>query len=99
LIESIFVGGLLAAVYGFCVQRWTAHASKSAVPASQGRMLATAFLRLFTISVLFFFLSKVAALDIAIVMLAFIIGVSFFLFFLARKSIIPARVKTSGLGS
>ncbi len=98
MIESIFVGAFLAALYGFCVQRWTVRASESGAAASQGRMLVIAFLRLLSISVLFFLLSKVAVLDIAVVMLVFIVGVSFSLFFLARKAM-PSRAKTSGLGS
>lgn len=98
MIESILVGAFLAAVYGYCVQRWTARSSESGTIASQGRLLVTAFLRLLSISVLFFVLSKVAALDIAIVMLVFIVGVSFSLFFLARKAM-PPRVKASGLNS
>ncbi len=98
MIESVLVGGFLAAIYGFCVQRWAIHSSKRTSVASQGRMLVIAFLRLLSISVLFFLLSKVPALDIAIVMLAFIIGVSFSLFFLARKAV-PPRVKTGSLHS
>lgn len=92
MVESIFVGIFLAALYSFFVQRWTVRSGKAASSASQGRILATALMRLSTISVLFFLLSKVAVLDIAVVMLAFIVGVSFSLFFLARK-MIPARVK------
>ncbi len=98
MVESIFVGAFLAAVYAFCVQRWTAHASGNAAGVSQGRMFVIAFLRLLSISILFFLLSKVAVLDIAVVMLVFIVGVSFSLFFLARKAM-PSRAKTSGLGS
>lgn len=98
MVVSIFVGAFLAALYAFCVQRWAIQPSKKGAVASQARMLVTAFLRLITISLLFFLLSKVAALDIAVVMLVFVVGVSFSLFFLARKAM-PARVKSSGLYS
>lgn len=99
MIESILVGTVLAAGYGFCVQRWADRSSKSESPASQGRMFVAAFLRLLVIAALFFILSKIAVLDIAVVMLAFIVGVSFFLFFLARSGVLSARVKASELHS
>ncbi len=98
MVVSIFVGVFLAVIYGFCVQRWAIRPSKEGAVSSQGSMLVIAFLRLLSISLLFFFLSRVAALDIAVVMLVFIVGVSFSLFFLARKAM-PSRVKASSLGS
>lgn len=98
MVESILVGVFLAAIYGFCVQRWTARSSESASAASKWGVLVMASLRLLSVAILFFLLSKVAVLDIAVVMLAFIVGVSFSLFFLARK-MIPSRVKASDLHS
>ena len=87
MIESLLVGILLAGIYSFCVQKWAFCSSPEASSIFRGALIVTAFLRLTAIGLIFFLLSERTALNISMVMLSFIIGVSLCLLYLIQKAI------------
>lgn len=92
MIESLLAGIFLAGIYSFCVQRWVFRSSSKTPSVSRGHLVITALLRLIMVAAVFFLLSKIAVLKISMVMLSFIIGVSFCLLYMVRKAI-PTSVK------
>lgn len=98
MIESLLAGMFLAGIYSFCVQKWVFRSASSTTFVSRGRLIVTALLRLIMVAAIFFLLSKIAVLKISMVMLSFIIGVSFCLFYMVRKAI-PTSVKAGNAHS
>ncbi len=98
MIQSLIFGTLLGISYSVCVKKWTLKSASGQKSVSRGGSILHVFLRLTSIAVLFYVVSKISFLDVSMVLLSFITVITLFLFNLARKAYQPT-VKAGGMQS
>ena len=95
MMQSLAVGLFLAAVYAYCLRRWTFHPAQASRSLARPWLLGGVFVRILSIASVFLTLAYFSTLNIPYVLFAFTVGISCYLFRLAGRGLLdPVKAAT-----